>query len=587
MTKESGQILLLTFVALGVVLFTVLFVIAGAQTYFQNAVYSIETEKATALAEAGVDKALVYLNKTGGTYNGEEETLYGDGSFSVAIGNIDESNKILQVTGYIPNKTNPKIKRTISAQASKGMGVAFVYGLQVGNGGLTLGNGSTINGSIYSNGNIIGGNNANLKGDVYVAGAGQITFDQESDCFGTNCQDFIFGKNISGENRQDIAQSFKLANGGVLNKISLKLKKVGLPANPTVRIMADDNGQPDKNNVLATGALLANLATADASFVDVTFDSIPSLGNNTYWIMAHTSLNNSNYWVWSLDLGQGYSQGLPKWSSSWQAGSWNNISGDLGFQIFLGGSASSINLGNNSIVNGNVHANTIAGNMTILKNAYYQILGSAVTVSGAKYPNSQDPAPNVFPMSDANIANWKVSAEAAGVSSGDIECVATLGPGKIAGKVSLGQNCNVKLISPVWITGTLDLGNNTKITLDQSLGAASGIIIVDGKVTLGNGIDLVGSGTVGSYLMLLSTYNSTLNNEVAIDSGNSSISGILYAPQGKVQLANGASFKEITAWQIDLGNTAELNYQSGLASAFFSSGPSGTFSLVKGTYQVK
>lgn len=594
MTKlnQSGQILLLVFVAMGVVLFTVLFVVGGAQIYSQNAIYSVDSEKATALAEAGVDKALASLNKSGGVYNGETETVLGDGSYSVAVTNKDAATKILQVTGYIPNKTDPKTKRIITVQASKGVGVSFIYGMQIGNGGLSLGNGSTINGSVYSNGNISGGNNSNFTGDVWVAGAAQVTADQQSDCTGANCQDYIFGNSISGENRQDVAQSFKPSTEGLLNKVSLKLKKVGSPANPTVRIMSDSSGKPNKNGVLATGTLSANLVTGQYGLIDVTFNTAPNLnGDSTYWIMIHAvTLDSSHYWVWLNDLAQGYNRGLPKWSSNWQASnpSWNAISGDLGFQTYMGGTATSINLANGSVINGNVHANTITGNITIIKDAYYQTLDPSVVVQGIKYPGSTDPAPTVFPISDANITAWKDAAEAAGIINGNIPgCVATLGPGKIVGDVSLGNGCNVKIVAPVWITGTLGAGNTTKFTLDQSFGIASGMIIVDGRVSLGNGVDFLGSGTDGSYLMLLSTYNSIINGEEAIDSGNSAISGILYAPYGKVELANGASFKELTAWKINLGNTATLNYQTGLAQTFFSSGPAGSFSLVKGTYQVK
>ena len=64
--REAGQILIIVFITLGVVLFTVLSIITGAQIYFQNSVYSTDAEKATALAEAGADKAIHSLTKTGG-----------------------------------------------------------------------------------------------------------------------------------------------------------------------------------------------------------------------------------------------------------------------------------------------------------------------------------------------------------------------------------------------------------------------------------------------------------------------------------------------------------------------------------------
>src|SRR3989344_147167 len=129
--REAGQILIIVFVALGVVLFTVLSVITGAQIYFQNSLYSTNVEKATALAEAGVDKALNSLNKTGGSYNGEAETYLGDGSYSVTITSKDAATKIVEATGYIPSKANPKVKRTVKITSSRGVGVSFIYGIQI------------------------------------------------------------------------------------------------------------------------------------------------------------------------------------------------------------------------------------------------------------------------------------------------------------------------------------------------------------------------------------------------------------------------------------------------------------------------
>lgn len=118
--------LIIVFVALGVALFTVLSVVSGSQTYFQNAQYNYNAEQSFALAEAGVDKALASLNATWGSYNGEIETSLGEGSYSVTIENLSPTTKLLTVTGYIPSRTNPKVKRTISIQV---LGVASEYSL--------------------------------------------------------------------------------------------------------------------------------------------------------------------------------------------------------------------------------------------------------------------------------------------------------------------------------------------------------------------------------------------------------------------------------------------------------------------------
>lgn len=584
--NQKGQILVVVFVALGVVLFTVLSIVAGAQVYFQNANHSMESEKTIALAEAGIDKAITALNKTGGSYNGESETALGDGSYSVTITSQDAATKIVESTGYLPNKLKPKLKRTITVKASRGVGAAFNYGIQVGEGGLELGNNNTVQGSIYSNGNITAGNNNIVTGDAFVAGGPQGSFDQQTDCQDSNCIDFIFGKNVNGGNVLDVAQSFQPTVTNTLNKISIKVKKIGSPPDQTVRIMADDGGKPDKNNVLATGTLFSSLVTSSYAFIDVTFSSSPTLSaNTTYWIMIDTSLDNTNYWSWQNDLAQSYTKGSPKWSPSWNTGSplWNSFNGDLSFKTTMGGGITSISGQSDFTVSGNVHANTING-LTIGKDAYFQTLTNS-TVAGTKFAGSQDPPPKVFPISDANVADWKTQAQINSLVAPI--CGSTWGPGKYTGNVTISSNCTLTIKSPIWITGNLTLGNSNIFNLDSSYGSTSGVIVVDGVVTFGNTNKMAGSGVGSSLLMMLSTYDSRSNGQAAIDIGNTANSGVFYASAGIIQPGNNNQYKELTAWQIRLTNNSVINYETGLSSTLFTSGPSGSYTLVKGTYQVR
>lgn len=596
-SSQTGQMFILSLIALAFITVTTMLLISGAMQLNFNSKYSTEAIQTNSLAEAGLDKAVASLNSTGGNYNGEQETLLGEGTYEVKITSLSGSDKLVESTAYIPNKANAKVKRTVKTQISKGDGISFNYGMQIGEGGISMGNGAVLNGSVYSNGNITAGNGSTITGDVYVAGGVQPTADQQTDCSGINCQDFIFGKNVNGNNQLDIAQSFKPTSEARLSKIALKLKKTGSPPNLTVRILTDNSGKPSKT-VLTTGTLYANLVTTQYGFVEIAFSNPPTLSaNTTYWIMVDTTSDPSNYWAWQGDTLLAYGNGAAKWSSNWNASNpvWNNPTPqvDLSFKTFMGGVSTSINMSNGSTINGNVHANTIAAgtSLNINGDAYYQTLGSSVTVHGTSYPNSQDPAPTTFPVSDANITSWKDQATAAGITNGSINggnnCVMSLGPGKIVGNITLGNDCTVTVKSPIWVTGNITVGNSTKFKLNADAGPASGLIIVDGKTTLANGADLQGSGTQNSYLTLLSLYDSRTNGNEAVEAGNSAISGILYAPFGKVELANGAKFKEITAWQIDLGNSAILNYDSGLSSVFFSSGPSGAYSIIKGTYQAK
>lgn len=589
--NQSGQILILVFAALGVVLFTVLFIIGGAQVYFQNSNHSVLVEKAGVLAEAGIDKAVASLNKTGGSYNGENETVLGDGEYSVTITSTDAATKVIESTGYIPDKSQPRVKRTIKITTSRGVGVAFNYGLQVGEGGLELGNGNRVTGSVYSNGNIIAGNYNTVTGDIWVAGGPQPSADQQTDCAGVNCQDFFFGKNVSGQDRLAVAQSFKPTISGVLNKVSIKIKKAGNPPDVTVRVLQDKDGKPDKNAIITYGTLYSSLATSEYARIDVTFNSSPALSQDTlYWLMIYTSSNPTNYWSWQNDLAQSYLRGSPAWSANWSVGhaTWNPINGDLSFQSYMGGVPTSIRSGSNKMtVGGSVHANTIE-NLIIGKDAYYQtIITSAV--SGASYPGSGDPPPKVFPISDANVTDWKSQVDKPETTTvGDItSCVSTLGPRKIVGNVSFNSGCQVTIKSPIWITGNLILNSNNNLRLDSSYGETSGVIMTDGTIELNSNNHLNGTGAGSSLLMALSAYDSRTNGISAIKVNSNGNSGVYYASTGIIEPGTGNTFKELTAWKIKLINNSTINYETGLSSSLFSSGPSGSYSLVKGTYQVK
>lgn len=588
--SDSGQILIIVFISLAVVLFSVLAIVTGAQIYFSNALYSANSTMATNLAEAGVDKALASLNKTGGSYNGEGETSLGEGSYSVTIATKDAATKVIEATGYVPNKANPKSTRTIKITASKGVGVAFVYGVQVGEGGLELGKENEVQGSIYSNGNIVAGRDNNITGDVWVAGGPAGSADQQTDCDGSNCQDYLFGKTVNSEIRLDIAQSFKPSISAPLNKVSLKIKKIGSPADVTVRIMKDNDGKPDKNNILTTGTLYSSLVTTSYGWIDVAFNSSPNLNADTaYWIMVDTSSNTTNYWSWQEDLARSYTRGQPKWSPNWNVGSpdWTSFNADLSFKLILGGGITSVTAEANFTVGGNVHANTIV-NATIAKDVYFQTITN--TTATNYYPGSADPPPKVFPISDANIADWKQQAEAAGITAGNItDCVATLGPGKIVGTLNLedGKRCTTTVKTPIWVTGDFKTHNHNTFRLSPDYGSSSGVIIVDGLVDMDNHNTFEGTGIGNSLLMVLSTFDSRTSGISAMTIRKDGNSGVFYAGIGTIEPGNKNNFKELTAWKIKILDKSTINYETGLSSTLFSSGPSGSYSLVKGTYQVK
>lgn len=603
-TDQSGQIFILAIGILLIVVVTTIVLISSAFTYSASSKYSVNALQANQLAEAGIDKAVAALNTSAGSYSGDVETTLGSGSYDVTVTNIDANNKIIEATGYIPSKADPKTKRTIKIQISKGDGISFGYGIQVGNGGFKMEGGSQVNGSVFSNSDILLSGGARITGSASVAGGTQPTANQQTDCTDPNCTDYQFGKSISGQSRLDIAQSFKPSSTSVVNKVALKLKKYGNPPNVTVRILSDSSGKPNKNNVLASGTLSANLVTGSYGFAEIGFSTNPTLtAETTYWIMIDTSSDTNNYWAWSQDTLGSYTRtrGSASWSANWQAGNptWTAISGDLGFQVYMGGVITKIAGTGSSQINGSAYANTLTADnysaLQIGQHAYYQtqfqITANGTNCSGNNsycHSGSVDPQPQPLPISQANIDEWKDLADDQ-VYNGNLTiqwpCTTNLDMKKYVGNVTVQGGCSIQMDTPVWITGNLLVTGGSTIRLKPSYGITSGVIVVDGIVTLDGGSRLQGSGTAGSYLMALSTYNHPSNPAINVSGGNSS--SIVYAGDGVIKLEGGTNLREATARRIELGSGAIVSYESGIANPFFTSGPQGSFSVVKGSYQAE
>src|SRR5688572_21391847 len=114
--NQSGQVMIIALIVLGFVLLNTLFIIGGSVVYFQNSHYSIEAQQAINLAEAGIDKAIASLNVSAGSYSGDNEIVLDTGSVSINITSPNPNSRLVEATGYVPNKTNPKAKRTVKIQ---------------------------------------------------------------------------------------------------------------------------------------------------------------------------------------------------------------------------------------------------------------------------------------------------------------------------------------------------------------------------------------------------------------------------------------------------------------------------------------
>lgn len=224
---------------------------------------------------------------------------------------------------------------------------------------------------------------------------------------------------------------------------------------------------------------------------------------------------------------------------------------------------------------GNAYAHTV-NNSNIEGSLYCQ----SGTGNNKDCNTSQgDPALLDLPISDSQITGWQTEAQGGGTDNGDINLsgseTLTIGARKIVGSVSLSNFAVLTVSGTLWITGNLSLTNTTQIRLDSSYGTGSGVILVDGTVSTSNSATFSGSGSTGSYVMVLSTSTSSS----AINIQNSAGTVILVAPYGTINFSNSAGAKEAIANRVTMQNTATLTYESGLQNVNFVNGPSGGWGI--------
>jgi len=582
--NQSGQILLSALTISLLVLLLSVGVISFAAVSYRLVKRSQLQSQALSIAEAGIEHTIRELNLDG-NYSGETDTSFGNGVFTITVTGAG-SNRTIESTGSVPNSSSPLAERTIRVQASIGSEtVQFFYGVQVDEGGLTMGNSSDIEGNVYTNGNVTGENGATISGDATVAGGASAALDQSQEVT-TDTQEV--GRTTT---QADVAQSFIPAQTNTLTKVGVYLARVGNPSNLPLRIVSDDDNEPSRNQ-LANVTIQAASVGVTASWIEVSFSSPPSLNAGTrYWIILDGSANASNYYLWSKDPADSYTSGKPMYSDNWNTGnpSWTNLTGDQAFRTYMGGVPTRIE---NVDVNGTARANTLK-DIVVGGDAYFQTLINT-TVNGAQFPGSPDSPRADLPISDGVIQDWKNDAAVGGTYTGTYTVpqnqTLSLGPKKITGDLVIENGATLIVTGTLHVQGNLVLdGQNGAIRLDPGYGANSGLVVTDGWIHVSNNLDAIGSGTPGSYIMLITTADHTAgpftHHNAAVDLHNRMTGTILYAGKGKVFLHQNVNVKEVTAWGLEVENNAVVQYESGLQNSTFTSGPGAGWSVVARTWQ--
>ena len=569
--KNKGQTMLIVMIMFMFLSLSAVFGIVNPVLRHSKTLQNLEkTKKSFYFAEMGVED-VVFRFKTGKQVGASNSIVIGEEDI-ITLVTDGADNKIITATASFEDYV-----RKMEAKLILGTGASFFYGLQVGTGGLEMENNSRVNGNVYSNGDIEGSNGAVITGSAYAANVSELTIEQSNETPIPPTQNIDFGKNSSTE---DLAQSF-IANGSnVLNKVSVYISKVGTPNNINVRIASNNNGNP--GSTLAQGTLSASLVTGTKSWIDVPMSSSPTLNaGNTYWLVLDGSNNSSRYY--SIGANNSYQSGnakIGKYNTSWNNTSPSGL--DAYFKIFTGGIYSTIEELNIGASGGVAHAHTV--NDSVVGGNLYCVSGSGN--NKACDSSLPDPAEQPYPISDANILEWKEQAESGGVIIGNYNLdgnTNSLGPKKIVGDLILSNNATLTITGTIWVTGQILVSNNSIVRLSAGYGSGSGVIVSDNYINISNGSSFSGSGVSGSYVLLLSTLacpgGNGCSSDNAINVGNNAGAVILNAKNAGVRFSNNARAKSAVGKEIELDNNAVIDYEVGLSNLNFVSGPSGGFDI--------
>ncbi len=245
-----------------------------------------------------------------------------------------------------------------------------------------------------------------------------------------------------------------------------------------------------------------------------------------------------------------------------------------------------------------VHATSSAyahfiSNSLIDKDAYYQTISGTI-VGGILHPNSPDQPFRDMPISDDIIDGWEAAAASSTIINSPcpyiIDDDAELGPVKINCDLTIKGSPTITLNGTIWVKGNITIENTATIRINSALGKKSIAFIADNpanrltssKITLQNSATFQNSGTKGSYILFISRNTSAESGgeESCIVIENSASGDVLlYGPHCEILLKNSISLREVTAYKVHLQNTANVIYESGLASLLFETGPSGSYSI--------
>lgn len=585
---KRGAVMLITvlmFLVLGVIMVVGLSFVVTKD--LRNTSSSLQSKMNYFVSEAATEDVL-YRLKNGVTVTNTTILSIGSSTATTTISDVGNAKVITTESGDVNN-----LKKHVQAKVILGSGVAFNYGIQVGNGGLNITGGSSITGNVYSNGSIMGGAGIHINGSAIAASAGPGIFVDQFNTTPT-IPPYSISFNVDTTKR-DFAQSFTSGTTSAISKISLYIKKAGSPGNFTVNLKNDNSGVPG-TTILSTASLNASLVSTNYGWVDMVFASNPTLVSGTkYWVTITGTAKKNSTDYYTVGANSAYASGDAKLGTS--GGVWNATtpSGlDGYFQFYVGNQPSQIKGYEGDYLYVGTTANDIAWapSITFIRPSGKIYCQTATNIYGGKTCDAGSAAkgnPPALPMpvSQSNIDDWHAEALAGGTYTGDYAVHwngAILGPKVITGNLTVDGGGTLTLTGTVWVKGYITVSGGGRVALSSSYGHNSGIIITDKYANISGDGQFSGSGTVGSYPVIVSSSicpNTTPcaanNSAISLTGGSGAV--VLTAPFGKVNVVGGSACKAINGDSVYISGGGNVTYETGIADMSFKSGPSGGYEI--------
>lgn len=534
---------------------------------------SLQSKQSYFIAESGVEDVL-YRLQTGKQLSTSETLVLGTAETTTTVTTVNLTEKQITSVGDAKDRN-----RSVSVTVSQGAGASFQYGLQAGRGGVSLQSGSIV-GNVYSNGPITANNSGSnsITGTAISATVSSPSANQQNDGASVPLQEIHFGGSVDWQTNypNDVAQSFQVSESNSLSNVRLYIKRSSTAwmNNVTVRITGNSGGNP--GTTIASATLEHDDVGTSYSYISIPFGSTPTLTpGNTYWIVLDTGSTYGSYYTIGATSNT-YANGLAKvgtFGGTWSATTPSGLDGYFG--VFMGGITGLIDNIKGGGIGGDARAYTVSDSI---------VTGTIHCQSGtgnnkACITTSPIDEEGEWPVSENAIASWEEKATLGTTTTGNVivgsGTTVNMGPRKIVGNLTVTGGATLVLDGTLWVTGMLTINGGSTVKLASGYGATSDAVLVNGRIALSGGGTATGSGTTGSYILLVS--QSTASNAISQDGGSGAV--ILVAQNGTVSLTGGVSAKQVTGYEISISGGSSVTYESGIANLNFSSGPSGSWNI--------